>query len=237
MSKKLMLCLALIVPMIIGMMSVGIGQAAIEVDNTAQIVYYSNVQMAFSYTATDTARLIVLYGPQMSLAKNLQNDVTGESSPESIAVNKGDTVTVVLYSANNEPQADTSSWHVTVMDTFAVLVGVGANSATVGPTASDSFVYVAGSETATTGESHTLPDSVAYYANGAWGTWYAYGSKDEADPLNDDSDLGKNYITGIKWYWRRIDCVRKYTPGTGLEDWVDANYKVRVQFKLKKNDN
>ena len=232
MSKKLMLCLALIVPMIIGMMSVGIGQAAVEVDNTAQIVYYSNVQMAFSYTATDTARLIVLYGPQMSLAKNLQNDVTGESSPESVAVNKGDTVTVVLYSANNEPQADTSSWHVTIMDTFAVLVGVGANSATVGPTASDSFVYVTGSVSAISGDSHTLPDSVSFYTAGSWRDYVAW-----ADRASEEVTVGAENVQGIRWYWRRIDCVRKYTPGTGLENWVDANYKTRVQFKLKKNDN
>ena len=68
---------------------------------------------------------------------------------------------------------------------------------TVGPNVSDSMVYVAGSETATSGGAYVLPDSIAYYVLGSWTSWQVYSSKNENVPSPTD-------ISGIKWYYREI---------------------------------
>ena len=233
------------VPIFIGMvmgvlialilMSTGVARAAFQVRNTAEINYYSNVAMAFKYAATDTADIRIMYGPAMYLAKNVMNEITGDSSANMVLCGKGDTVVVTLYSANNVSGADTNAWHIYITDTFAIFINStgGADSASVGPNADDSFVYGTGTETAMSLaglDGFMAPDSISYYTgatragawkNGTWGAWMAYGSK--VEPAG---------IQGIRWYWRYVPSqLDPYTNPTNLP------YNIRVSFKIRKNDN
>ena len=211
----------------------GLANAAFQVRNTAELNYYSNVAMVYKYAATDTADIRVLYGPLMYLAKNIRNEVTGESSVNMVLCGRGDTITVTLYSANNVNGADTAAWHVYITDTFALLAQISGQAASAGPAADDSFVYVTGSETAMSQaglDGFVLPDSISYYTgatraggwtNGTWGAWQAYGSKSE--PAG---------IQGIRWYWRYVAAqLDPYGVPTSLP------YNLRVRFQIKKNDN
>jgi len=212
----------------------GIANAAFQVRNTGQIDYYSNVLMAYRYIASDTADIRVLYGPKMYLAKSVKNEVTGESSPDMVLCGRGDTITITLYAANNVSGADTAAWHVYVTDTFALFMQVGAGqNASCGPDTGDSFVYVVGSETAAVldgPDGFVKPDSISYYTgatraggwtNGTWSAWQAYDSKSEPQG-----------VQGIRWYWRYVPSkLDSYGNPTNLP------YNIRVQFRIKKNDN
>ena len=220
---------ALIVLMLVG---AGTASAAFQVRNTAELNYYSNVVMAFKYAATDTADIRVMFGPAMYLAKNVRNEITGDSSADMVLAGKGDTVTVTLYSANNVGGADTGAWHVYITDTFALLAQVSGQAASVGPDAADSFVYVPASETAMNSsglDGWVAPDSISYYTgatapswnNGTWSAWQAYGAK--VEPAG---------IQGIRWYWRYVPSQNDpYGAATNLA------YNLRVNFQIRKNDN
>ena len=219
----------------------GIGYAAFEVTNTAELAYYSNWQQTFKYGMTDTAAIRVLFGPQMTLAKNVQNVITSESSADKVLASKGDTVMFVLYAHNDQSQADTAAWHVVIADTFTM------NSATVGPNpVTDSFTYVAGSETSVSGESYTIADSIAYYNGTNWvglaggivtltnpsdTEWIPYAGNHEA---NAPGGLAAN-IRGIAWYFRRVGCIK---DAYGADNsGIESRYKIQTSFKLFKNNN
>lgn len=250
--KKLILISGIIAVMGL-VLCVGSANAAFRVDNTGQIVYYSNILAAYSYTFTDTARLTVLFGPEMYLRKYVKNNITGDSDANQVNVGRGDTITFRLYSANNQPNADTAAWHVLMFDTFALFANVapGVATATTGHSdtmtnAGDSFTYIPGSETVTyeaNPESMVIPNSITYYIEGVgwlgWfdaashtpqGTWYNYDANREAGLAE------PKRVQGIKWYWN-------YVPSENTVD-IDGNlistglpYIVKVQFSLKKNDN
>ena len=267
MSKKLMLCLALIVPMIIGMMSVGIGQAAFRVENTGQIVYYSNVLCVFSYTFIDTANIVVLHGPHMYLDKYVRNEVTGDTSGNQIPASRGDTVTIILVAANDveaslgNALADTAAWHVFIYDTFTEFAAVaGGQTAKVGSNdgvvdGGDSFTYVPGSETVNyevSPESVVLPSSVTYLVEDAGGPgdhqWigtFNPATQTFAGTWYDYSAKDENNATGdtpkkilgIKWYWRYVPSKEYYDQASESMASTGKPYITQVKFQVKKNNN
>jgi hypothetical protein len=214
------------------MMSAGVARAAFEVKNLAVLEYYSNVAMSFRYTATDTADIRVMYGPQMYLAKSVRNEVTGNSSTDMVLCGRGDTITFVLTAANNVSGADTGAWWVYVTDTFALFQMVSGESASVGPAGTDSFVYVPASETSMNSagfDGFVQPNSIAYYTgatapnwnNGTWSAFQTYVGR--VEPAG---------IQGIKWMWRYVPSqLDPYGAQTNLP------YNIRVSFQIKKNDN
>ncbi len=235
MNKKLVLGLGVLLGLAILVGFIGVSQAAFRVDNTARLVYYSNSAQnpSFLYTMTDTARLIVLYGPSMWLEKYVKNEITGNSSTNQVPVNKGDTVTTYLYAANDNPIADTASWHVYIYDTFSLFAAVDTYTASVGPLGTDSFTYVAGSESVVyevDPESVVLPDSICYYNGAGWSGWQPYGTKNEA-VLGTPQD-----IKGIAWYWRYVPS-KTYYDGSGTVLSTGKPYRTQVKFSVFKNNN
>ena len=243
MNRKFRLGLGVLLGLAILVGFVGVSQAAFQVTNTAQLVYFSNVYAAYSYSFTDTAAISVLFGPQMYVAKNVRNDVTGDSSANQVPAGKGDTVTFFIYAANDQPQADTAAWHVIIFDTFTYLVGTTSN-ASVGETAATcSFTYVPGSETiAYSGAGETVavsPNYITYYIDGTgWlgnfdpstqtrtGTWYTY------DAARESAIAVPGRIQGIKWYWTYVPSDKDALgASTGLP------YVTKVKYSLKKNNN
>lgn len=243
------LCLVLALAGFIILLSAGIAEAAFEVQNWGRLVYYSNVLQVFRYDRTDSAVLRILFGPEMFLAKNVRNEVTGDSDEYKVKVGRGDTVTFTLYSANNRPNADTTAHHVILSDTFDIFGQVdGIQDATVGPNDGiNSFTYVPASEYATTdgGDSYCTPTNIAYYDGTQWeGTgeavvditdpsdpnWITYSTDAATNESNWGGTLGN--IRGITWYWTIVECVRD-DEGTDQ----DKPYKIQTQFQLKKNDN
>lgn len=222
---------ALIVSMLMG---AGAARAGFEVQNRADIVYFTSVQQLISYTAFDTAWVVVLYGPKMFIAKGVANEVTGESSPDMVHVSRGESITFHLYSQNDDP-ADTDAWHVTITDSFAMLSMILLSNASVGPSmVNDSFTYCTGTEVATAGNSYAVPDSIQYYVVGTgWTNSQTYSAKNEATGTG-----GASRIAGIKWYWRRISSKTVWSDAAGNNIVASpGNYKIHVQFSLKRNDN
>ena len=221
---------ALIVSMLMG---AGMARAGFEVQNRADIVYFTSVQQLISYTAFDTAWLVVLYGPKMLIAKSVQNEVTSETSPDMVHVSRGESITFHLYSENNDP-ADTDAWHVTITDSFAILSMVLLSNASVGPSmVNDSFTYCTGTEVATASNSYAVPDSIQYCAAGVWGSSQTYSTRSETAGTG-----GASRISGIKWYWRRVSSRQVWSDAIGNNIVASpGNYKIHVQFSLKRNDN
>ena len=208
MSKKILLLIGAIA--IGALFTTGIAQAYILSVNTGEL-QYSNVALVFWYTRLDTATIRIMEGPKMLITKQVQNDRTGVLSDTEVVCERGDTITIILSTENT---GDTGAYQITIWDTFT------PTNATVGPAESDSFVYCAGSETATNSSGYDLPDSIAYYVSGSWQAWQAYADKSEPSP--------EDNITGIKWYWRHL-----YSDAS---DDV-GNDKIEVRFKWFKRDN
>ena len=249
--KKLILISSIIAVMGL-VFCVGSANAAFRVDNTGQIVYYSNIYAAYSYTFTDTARIVVLFGPEMYLQKNVRNEVTGESSANQVPAGRGDTITFYLYAANDQPNADTAAWYVIIYDTFPILAGVGGGAtASVGQNdfttnGGDSFTYVPGSETVAYspgGETVMVtPNFITYYIEGTgWlgdfnpatqartGTWYAYDDARE-------SLITPKQVQGIKWFWTYVPSA--FTVDTEGNNISSGNpYVTKVKYSIRKNNN
>ncbi|MFA5021147.1 MAG: hypothetical protein WC517_03760, partial [Patescibacteria group bacterium] len=193
------------------------------------------------------AAISVLFGPQMYVAKNVRNDVTGDSSANQVPAGRGDTITFFIYAANDQPNADTAAWYVIIFDTFTYLVGTGADSASVGQSdaitnGGDSFTYIPGSETiAYSGAGETVvvtPNFITYYIEGTgWlgdfnpatqartGTWYAYDAARE-------SLITPKQVQGIKWFWTYVPSDK---DGAGTSTGLP--YVTKVKYSLKKNNN
>ena len=237
MNRKLVLGLGvLLIGLAILVGVVNVSQAAFRVDNTARLVYFSNATLnpLYSYAMADTARLIVLYGPSMWLEKYAKNEVTGDTSTNQVPVNKGDSVTVYLYAANDSLLSDTAAWGVTIYDTFSIFAAVDTYTASVGPAANDSFTYVAGTETVVyeiDANSVCLPDFIAYYDGSAWSAWQPYASKNES-VFGSPAD-----IRGIKWSWNYVPSKMFYDSTSAGMVSTGKPYRAQVKFSLLKNFN
>jgi hypothetical protein len=152
-----------------------------------------------------------------------------------VHVSRGESVTFHLYSENNlSNAADTDAWHITVTDSFALLHIVALQGGSVGPNASDSFTYVAGSETATATDWNVWPDSIAYYvrASGTWTAWQTYSVRNETLVPG-----GAAAISGIKWQWDRISSKTVWDDVTQTNIPSNLAYKLHVQFSVLRKDN
>jgi hypothetical protein len=228
---------------ILFLMGTGLVEAGFDVNNRAYLLYYSNPARTFSYALSDTAVIRVLYGPAMRMAKYVQNMNSGETSNDRVVAARGDVIRFVIDGANDLPAADTYAHHVTIMDTFANLFP-GDNTATVGPAASNSFTYVAGSETATNDNSFPLPNKIAYYCLGVG--WQGIGGAvvniyNPSDPNWITYASGRettwggstDQIVGIAWYWQSVQCVRNEFGQT----ITGSKYMIRSEFRIQKNNN
>ena len=235
------------------LMSAGVARAGIRVQNRADLIYYTSVTQVVSYTNFNTCDLVVLFGPRMFLEKWIKNEATNETSTTMVHVSRGESVTFHLESENSGANADTDAWHVTIVDNISVLAQVIGGTATVGPNSvtlgvvHDSFTYIAGTESATTGSSYTVPDWIQYYVYGkGWApnTWtYATAQATrEADPYNNASNDGPARIAGFRWYWRNIPSATKWDDSLngglgGNTANAAAKYKITTVFSVQRNDN
>jgi len=235
------------VPMFIGavtgvlivlmLMSAGIARAGFRVENRADLMYYTSIQQKIAYTGFDTAMIVVLYGPKMTIEKWAKNDVTGESTTSdtmSTHVSRGETLSFHLYSQNDLP-GDTDAWYVTITDTFSVLNGVPAGSptATVGSdTITKSFTFVTGSASCDSVSAlYMQPDDLSYSESAAtWTAWESYTTGVVTMNL-------KTTITGIRWRWKHIASKTVWDDVTNSNILSGRPYLIHVWYSILRNDN
>ena len=253
MSNRMLL---VVVVVCLGFLAVaGQADAAVTVQNWAQLVYRSSpvVAQAFVYSSTDSAVLRIMYGPSMRMAKWVRNEQSGDTSDYQVRVNKGDIITVVIDAWNDLTQTDSTAHHVVVYDTFALLpfYQYGNTGCLVGPdNGVNSFTYVTGSETYAQGNSYAIPAKIAYYDSVAgWvGTggatvdindpndadWITYNGSRETNGATALSNISR--LTGIAWYWTQVYSAWDENSGYPTQN-PGARYMTRVQFQVKKNNN
>ena len=218
---------------VLTLMSAGVARAGFRVENRADLVYYTSEQLKVAYTDFDTAWLIVLYGPKMTLAKWVKNEVTGETNPDFAHVSRGESVTFHLYSQNDDP-GDTDAWGVTITDTFATLAAVspGTTTATVGSdTVTKTFTFVTGSSGCDSNADSMRPDSISYSANGTdWSPWQAYATG--ITTVNSATT-----ITGIRWYWNHIASKTVWSDASNSNVASNRPYSIHVWYSILRNDN
>jgi hypothetical protein len=225
---------ALIALMLMGAVK---AQAGFRVMNEADLVYYTSAQLKVAYTSFDTALIVVLYGPKMTIQKWVVNEVTGESTTsdtQGTHVSRGESITFHLYSQNDVP-GDTDAWGVMITDTFSALSSVipSTTPATVGAdTTTKTFTFIPGSANCdTTVASYMTPDSVSYCeSGGTWTGWAAYAAG--IATVN-----GLKTITGIRWYWNHIASKTVWDDASNSNIASGRPYLIHVWFSLLRNDN
>ena len=215
------------------LMSAGVARAGFRVENRADLIYYTSEQLKISYTGFDTAWLVVLYGPKMTIAKWVKNEVTGETNPDFAHVSRGESVTFHLYSQNDDP-GDTDAWGVTITDTFSMLAAVspGTMTATVGSdTVTKTFTFVLGSADCDSNAECAPPDSVSYSTDGSvWTGWQDY-------PTGIATLNGLTTITGIRWYWNHIASKVVWDDATNTNISSGRQYMIHLWYSILRNDN
>ena len=229
--KKDMLLIALVALM--GLFSCMNAHAAFRVENIGDLIYFTSEQLKVSYTGSDTAWIVVMYGPKMALAKWVMNEVTGETNPDLAHVSRGESITFHLYSQNDDP-GDTDAWGVTITDTFSVFLPVSPSTmtATVGSDSTvKTFTFVFGSANCDAFADFMQPDSVSYSTDGSgWTGWQDYSTG--IVTLNSLSG-----ITGIRWGWNHIASKVVWSDVTNTNVPSGRPYMIHVWFSLMRNDN
>jgi len=229
--KKAMILIALIATM--GLFFCVNAHAAFRVENIGDLIYFTSEQLKISYTGSDTAWIVVMYGPKMTLAKWVMNEVTGETNPNFAHVSRGESITFHLYSQNDDP-GDTDAWGVNITDTFTTLSAVlpGTMTATVGSdSANKTFTFVLGSASCDSFSDFMEPDSIQYSTDGSnWTVWEPYSTG--ITTVN-----GLASITGIRWGWNHIASKVVWSDVTNTNVPSGRPYMIHVWFSLMRNDN
>jgi len=113
----------------------GVARAAILVNNTAELNYADNRHKYFA-PVQDTAAVLVVSPPNISITKDVYNVRTGETSPDVVIAIRSDTVEFLLRFTNSgEANAENVSMHDTIPAGTTYIMGSARDTNSIDPVA------------------------------------------------------------------------------------------------------